>query len=336
MKARVSDIAKRANVSSTTVSRVIHGYHNVNAETRQRVQKVIQELQYKPKTIIVEQPSKNIGLVVGDIRNPFFGDMVYRIQECFLQYGYVTIPLSNEFDPEKEKSLLKIVEKSDFAALILVSSMDSNVLKRALEGIECPVTLTDRVIDGFVGNVVIQDNFQAGYLATKHLIDLGYHKIAFLAGNTSSASSKRRVDGYREALANAFLPIDETLIMPGQMSFARGYHDGLAYIDQLKNMPRAILAANDMTAIGFLEACKKRGVRVPEDISVVGFDGIELSSLESFDLTTVCQPVQEMAKRICELTIEAIRHPNKKCNHRVILEPTLIIRGTTCENMHEI
>lgn len=336
MKARVSDIAKRSGVSPATVSRVIHGYVNVNEETRRVVEKAILELNYKPKTLVSAKtrPNRLIALMIGDIRNPFYNEMVYYLQKEFSKYGYIVVPLSTEFNRDREKELMYLTKQQELAALILISGLESDELKKSLEYLTCPVMLLDRVIEDFPGNIVIQDNFQAGYMATKYLIDLGYHEIAFIAGNTNSASGNRRVDGYRKALSNAFLPVRDELIIPGEMSVERGYRDGIKYLNNLGKMPRAALVVNDMTAIGFLDACKERGARVPEDISVVSFDDIELSSLKSVNLTTVRQSNEKMSKKICEMTITAIRNPKNGQNSRVMLEPTLVIRGSACPNTH--
>ncbi len=335
-RATVYDVAELANVSPATVSRVINNFSAIKSDTRTLVLDAIRQLNYMPSEKKNSRLNRRlIGLMIGDIRNPFFSDMTYYLQHEFLQHGYAVVPLSVEFDSEREKNILETAKNMNPAGLILVSSMDSENLAIALSELDCPVTLTDRVIEGFAGNVVIQDNFQAGYIAAKHLIDLGHNEIAFMAGNTNSASSMRRVDGYRKALANAFLPVDERLIFYGNMGVQRGYTDGLAYIERLGNLPRAVLIANDMTAIGFLDACKERGVSVPEDISIVSFDGIGLASLKSINLTTVKQPIEEMARKMCEFTIKAINEPRNAHNNRIMLEPTLITGGTACENLHK-
>ena len=334
-KVKIEDIAKLAEVSPATVSRALNRHDYVNDKTRRAVMEAAAVLGYVHREPRLDKRyNRFIGVIVGDIRNPFFGSMIYALQEEFQKYGYCVVPFNNEFDSEKEKELYSILSKDCFAGLVLVSSMDTQALKSILEDVDCAVTLTDRVIDGFTGNVVIQDNFQAGYIATKYLIDLGYHEIAFVAGNTNSASSKSRVEGYRKALMNAFLPIDESLIMCGKMSIERGYEAGHAYVDQLESLPRAVIMANDMTAIGFIDACRERGVRIPQDLSIVSFDGIELSGLKSLNLTTVQQPIDEMARAICRLTIKAIEEPGSEQNNRVMLEPTLIVRGSACRNEH--
>jgi len=332
-KVNIQDVAQAASVSPATVSRVINNSPGVRPETRKAIMRAICELEYAPGIKIIEENNnKLIGLMVGDIRNPFFSNMTYLLQEQFLQHGYLVAPFSNKFDSQREKALLDTIKQQNLAAMVLVSSMDSENLREVLKDIHCPVTLADRMIEGFKGNIVIQDNFQAGYMATKHLIDLGYEKIAFLSGNTSSASSMKRVEGYKKALLNAFLDVDETMIMPGEMGIERGYTAGMKYIEHMDVMPKAVLIANDMTAIGFLEACKECGVRIPEDISVVSFDDIELSSMKSINLTTVRQPIEEMSRRVCELTIKAINEPGSREGGRVMLEPELIIRGSTCKN----
>ncbi|MBQ9031768.1 MAG: LacI family DNA-binding transcriptional regulator [Parasporobacterium sp.] len=330
---RLYEIAKEAKVSPATVSRVFMNKDCVRDETRKQVLSAAKSLGYEVKNN--KQPEKDsrfIALFVGDIRNPFFSDMIFLLQEEFLKYDYVVVPFSNQFDREKEKRLFEQMRRDDYAAVVLFSSMDTETLEHIIDGLKCPVTLTDRVIDGFKGNVVIQDNFQAGYIATKHLIDLGYHQITFLAGNKTSASSVSRVEGYKLALKNAFLPVEEDLIMYGEMSIRRGYEDGLKYIEKLEDLPRAVITANDMTGIGFLEACKERHISVPNDISIVSFDGIDLSGLKSINLTTVRQPIEEMARQICKLTVQSIENPEVTRNNRVLLEPSLIIRGSACKN----
>jgi DNA-binding LacI/PurR family transcriptional regulator len=331
-KARLEDVARNARVSTATVSRVLSEYPGVKEETRIAVKRALEELGYFQKKAGLKKHSRLIGLMVDNVRNPFFGDMVFHLQNGMLEHGYVITPLSIEFDSVRETELLKAAGQHDLAALILLSSMDSKNLEQALHSIQCPVTLTDRVIEGFQGNIVIQDNFQAGYIAAKHLIDLGYHEITFIAGNRSSASSMRRVEGYQQALRNAFLPVDESWIICGEMSIRRGYEAGLEYIENLEHRPRAVLLANDMTAIGFMDACREKGVRIPEDLSIVSFDGIDISALKCFNLTTVRQPVEEMCKRICEITIQAIEEPEHVKDQRIMLEPALIVRGSTCVN----
>lgn len=331
-KARLEDVARNAEVSTATVSRVLSGYPGVREETRIAVERALEELGYSQKKAGFKKRSRLIGLMVGDVRNPFFSDMLYHLQNGMLEYGYAVTPFSIEFDSEREMDMLKAAGQYDLAALILLSSMENKNLERALQGIPCPVTLTDRVIEGFKGNIVIQDNFQAGYLAAKHLIDLDHHDIAFIAGNRSSASSMRRVDGYKQALNNAFLPVDEGRIVYGEMSVQRGYAAGLEYVESLETRPRAAILANDMTAIGFMDACREKGVRIPEDLSVVSFDGIGISALKSFNLTTVRQPIEEMCKRVCEITIQAIEKPEQVRDNRIMLEPALIVRGSTCAN----
>ena len=334
-KPRINDIARTAKVSAATVSRVLHNHANVNPETRQAVQAAIRELNYVPNNWqFGSANNKLIGVMVSDIRNPFFSDLIYLLQEQFMTQGYAVVPFNNEFDCAREKQLLQVVKQQGLAALVLVSAMDNDNLRQALSGLTCPVTLIDRVVEDFSGSVVIQDNFQAGYIATKYLVDLGYHEIAFLAGDVTSTSSNARVEGYRKALSNAFLTVNESLIMRGKMGIDRGYRDGLAYLERLEELPRALLMANDMTAIGFIEACKERNIRIPEDISIVSFDGIALSGIKSVNLTTVRQPIEEMTQKICELTVAAIQDPDSVQHSRVFLEPTLIIRGSACENMH--
>jgi len=332
---KLYEIAKKANVSPATVSRVFNDMDNVKSTTKQHVISTARSLGYVVKnTNHPANYSKFIALFVGDIRNPFFSNMIYCLQEEFLTYGYVVVPFSSEFDRNREKKLFEQLALDDYAALVMVSSMDSETLGNIVDGLNCPVTLTDRIIEGFKGNAVIQDNFQAGYIATKYLIDLGYHEIAFLAGNTTSVSSTSRVEGYKLALQNAFLPVKKELIMYGEMSTKRGYEDGMKYIDRLDSLPRAVITANDMTGIGFLEACKEKNIDVPDDISVVSFDGIDLSGLKSINLTTVRQPIEDMAHHICELTVKSIEKPDVRRNNRILLEPSLIIRGSACRNKH--
>ncbi len=335
-KVTMQDVAKYAGVSSATVCRALQNFSSISPNTRKLVLDAARELNYIPSQKKQPHPgSKLIGVVIGDIRNPYFGELIYHMQNEFLQYGFIVTPFSIEYDPEKEQKLLETIKHQDLAGLVMISSMDTQTLKHELAEFNCPITLTDRLVEGFYGNICIQDNFQAGYLATKHLIDLGYKQIAFLASTSGSASSTSRVEGYRAALKQALLPVNESWILPGELSIQRGYQDGLKYIEQLDTMPRAVIAANDLTAIGFMEACREKHVRIPVDVSLVSFDDIQYAGLKAFNITSVKFSVKELAHSVCELTVQAIAHPELKQENRVLFDPKLIVRGTTCKNSHE-
>ncbi|WP_094547242.1 LacI family DNA-binding transcriptional regulator [Petroclostridium xylanilyticum] len=330
-KNTINDIAKIAGVSRSTVSRVLTNNPNVNPITREKVKKIIDIYNYQPNSLargLVLGRIDIIALIIGDIRNPFYSELTWVIENILSQNGYMVVLCDSEYSTEKEELYLKAAKQYGFAGVVMTSAMESDNLNSVLKSMNCPVVLLNRYLKSFEGDVVILDNFQAGYIATRHLIELGHSKIAILTGPVNSTSSVERFNGYKNALENFGIEYREDFVTHGDLKMETGYEYGLSLLKRKENKPTAVVAGNDLMAIGIIEAYKKMKMRIPEDLSIIGFDDIPISSTASINLTTIRQPFYEMGKMVAELLLKRIN--NEQCEYRkIILNPQLVVRETT-------
>lgn len=333
-KLTIADIAHAAGVSRATVSRVLANATSVKPETKDAVNQVIRDLSYSP-TALSKKASCHfsdchiVSVIIPSILNPFWGAFTSHIQKALLERGYAPCLYETYFDPDHEKKCVTHIRSSSSAAVIAVSTLSNSEIAEVYSPLNCSITFLDRALEGSSFNSVIQDNFQAGYLATRHLLELGHHKIAFIAGPKESYSSMNRVSGYFAALKNSFIPIDEDLVEYGEMSLKRGIDAGKHFCKNHANRPHALVIANDETAIGFIDQCRASGLHIPEDVSIVSFDDTQFANLHSFNLTSVHQPIDEMALASVEVALCHIGTDTKESERRILLQPNLIIRGTS-------
>lgn len=331
MKYKIADIAKMANVSPATVSRVLNGQQGVNPTTREEVKAIIDEIGYRPNSIarsLARGHSDIVALVIDDIRNPYYATLVYNIQEALAEHGYMVIITSHENNIEKNLNFFHLAEQFEFAGVILTTALEDEELAKRIKAMKCPTVLLNRTMTSFAGDYVIQDNYIAGYQMTKHLIEYGYSEIAVLRGPLTSSSSVQRYNGYCHAMNSFGLPIEEKWILSGNLRMERGYEAGKWYAQHLDEMPKAIVAGNDMMAIGFMDAFLESGLSVPEDISIGSFDDIEIARTHMIGLTTMKEPLEEMTKIAAKFLLERLKDPDRPLQ-RAILEPKLIVRTST-------
>lgn len=336
-KYTVNDIAELAESSPASVSRVINNLPGVNKETRARIKSILEETGYQHSSKTsrhnhlnshISSYSRVVALIVGDVRNPFYADITYHVQNMLVQHGYYVMLFNSEYCEEKELEFFGLADSIDFAGVIAVTAMESQEFLKAINNLSCPLVLINRTIEGYIGPSIVLDNFQAGYTATKHLIELGHSRIAFLSGPAYSSSSKQRMIGYKQALANYSIPFLSDDTYQGDLSMDSGYNCGKLLVQNHADMATAIICGNDLMAIGLMQACEENGIVVPKDLSVVGFDDISFSKLSKINLTTMRQPIVPMAQKTVEILIDKINNKNMH-NHKQILESELIIRGTT-------
>ena len=330
-KTTILDIARMANISPSSVSRVINDITGVKPETRRLVMEIINQTGYQlnpPANGLGKRKINVVGLIIGDVRNPFYADIMYYIQKILQHSGYHTIFFNSEYNNKKEIECLTVVKQIGFSGVIMITALQSTELSEVIDKFPCPVVLLNRLIENYNGSVVVLDNFQAGYMVTKHLIELGHPNIAFLAGPMNSTSSSQRVKGYLQALVNYSIPFKDDYIIQGDLTMDTGYQIARNIIPRINTFPSAIICGNDLMAIGFLNCCKEHNIHIPEDFSIAGFDDIFISRFQGIELTTIRQPTMKMAKKATELLLSKMKDPASP-NQRIILEPELIIRRTT-------
>ena len=326
----IYDVARLAGVSTATVSRALNGTGQIAASTRTTIEAAVEQLGYRPNTIarsLVTKSTQTIALLLPDITNPFYAALVSGIQETALSHGHTMLLCTTESDAEREEHYLRVLRaKQVDGALVdgLVLPPD-RIARFVEEGF--PIVCLDRDIDSRSIPLVQVDNRLGGRIATQHLIDLGHRRIAHVTGAGELGISDERLAGYRDALAGARLPVDFQLVEEGRFTDDGG-HDAARRLLGREPGVTAIFAANDLSALGVLNAVAEAGKRVPDDVSVVGFDDLHLSAYTAPPLTTIRQPAVEIARLATEILIGLTKGRQVE-EMRHLLEPELVVRAST-------
>lgn len=326
----IREVAKLAGVSYATVSHVVNHTRYVSDDTRQRVLAAMDELNYKPNAIarsLRQGKTNTVGLVLPDSANPFFAEISRSIEDALYKLGFSVILCNTERNLQREAFYVDVLLKKQVDGIIFVAAGDqADSLETVLrQGV--PVVLVDRDLPNAGLDAVITDNRKGGYLAVRHLTELGHRRIACIYGPSSITAGAERILGYRQALEEAGIAFDPSLLFMGD------YHPDTAFhiTNELLEMdipPTAIFALNDLMALGALHAIARAGRSVPEDLAVVGYDDIELVRFSNPGLTSVAQPkvlIGEYAARFLAYRIDQKKAPTQ----RVVLPPELIVRGST-------
>lgn len=334
----MKDVAERAGVSITTVSHVINKTRYVSDELTECVYKAMAELDYHPNLVAGSLRSgrtRTIGLIIPDITNQFFSEISRKIEDSGFEHGYSVIVCNTDDNLSKEKSYIDVLMAKQVDGIVFISAGDeSESLKKPIES-NIPIVVADRDIKDINTNIVLVDNFNGGYEATKYLIDLGHKSIGFISGPSGVTGSTLRFEGYRKALHEAGLVFDEGMVTQGDYRY-QGGGDAMQILLQKQPHPTAVFASNDMMALGAIRKIFDYGMEVPGDISIIGFDDIPLSQIAYPSLTTMAQPAQEMSAIIMKLLIEDIKyieqhhHKNEERPkfQKVILNSKLIERDS--------
>lgn len=327
--ATIKDVAKLAGVSVSTVSRVLNTSGYVEKNTEEKVIEAIKQLNYKPSQIargLVSKKTKTFGLVLPDITNPFFPELARGAEDEAGKQGYNIMLCNSDWDVGKERMYLNLLSEKRVDGIILVGSRIHDQYLTSWVDVEAPVVLLDRNSELDIHSICT-NNTLGSYLATKHLLDQGYRRIAHIAGATSSPSAQQRLAGYQKALEEYGFSIDMTLVTEGDYRMSGG-STGMRRLLSLKNVPDAVFCGNDLMAVGALEVLQEAGLKVPTDIGLVGYDGIALSKYVYPKLTTVLQPTYEMGVMAVQLIIESLSD-NEVLFRHLELDPILKIRDSS-------
>lgn len=332
-KSTIYDVAKIAGVSPSTISRVMNTPEMVAEDTRQKVVNVIKELAYIPNMMAANMPRRRtnyIGLIIPDIANIFFSNLVRGVQDVCEKHGYSVLVVNSDDSQEKEGRYLKLLYSRRMDGVILTAAgyreeefpeEELSLLKKM------NIVLIDREINGMISPIVKVNNFGGAYSAIKYLLTMGHKKIMYLAGIEGTKTNQEREKGYLAALREAHIDWKNELAADFRLDTA--YQKIIQYWPHLKNsdnLPTAIFAANDLMAIGALKAFAQLKVRVPEDISIIGFDNISFSDCTYPPLTTIAQPTYLMGQKAVEALLKVIN--KKKIKKSVELETELIERDS--------
>ena len=332
MNVTSSDVARLAGVSRATVSYVINnGPRPFSEDAKARVLESIRQLGYQPNAVARNlrlQRSSTLGLIVPDTHNPYFSEVGRGVERVAFENGYTVFLCHSGYKLDLEMQYVDMLHAQRVAGVILIPGTADFAPYQKLKEYGIRTVVIDRLVpDGIVPGLMA-DNFHGGFLATKHLIDLGHRRIGYIRRPVDLSHSRSRYEGYQAALTEHGLPLDDTLIVFGGFIFEDGYR-ALRELLALPERPTAIVAYNDMMAIGALRALYEMGLHVPGDISLVGFDDIAQASYTCPSLTTIFLPKYEMGQHGADLLISLIEKRDPPPDLQILLDVKLIIREST-------
>lgn len=335
MKVTISDIAQMAGVSKATVSRVINEKSaGVGEETRRRILQIIETTGYLPNSLarsIVVAQTHTLGLVIPDVGNPFFPQIVQGIVRCARENGYTVFLCTSDNNPEMEDASLMSLIKQRVDGVVLISSAQARSEGLAhLKRHGVPVVLVDRFVgdDRDQASVVI-DNRGGTREAVTHLLRGGHTRLAFLGGTEGVYSTTERLRGFRDAVVERGLRMEDMVVSFGHYDIPSGVELMERLLDTHPEVT-AVMAGCDLIGIGALKACRQRGVQVPERIELVGFDGIEMAEVYEPPLSTVAQPIEIIAQEAIRLLL-ALIDGDESARRHIVVDPRLTLRATTRE-----
>jgi LacI family transcriptional regulator len=326
----IKDVAKRAGVGIATVSRTLHNSPRLNPDTAARVRKAIEELGYRPNInaqSLVSGHSRMLGLVVSDITNPFFPELIKGFEEVALQNGYDVLVASTNYDPARTAlSVRRMIERKIDGVAIITSEVDPS-LAEGFSRRRVPLVFLDvGKIGKDVSNVKVDYAYGIAQ-AVAHLQSLGHSRIGFISGPLRLESVRERRDAFLAQLGDG-----EAMLEEGDHKVDGGLQAMLRLLER-RPRPTAVVASNDLTAIGALRAIRQCGLRVPEDVSVVGFDDIQMAEFTEPPLTTVRLLRTEVACAACDALLQLIRTPGVGAEFRV--GTSLVVRASTASPRHD-
>ena len=328
MAATIDDVAARSGVSTATVSRVLSGSVPARPETRERVLAAARELDYRPSGIaraLKRRETMTLGLLVTDITNPFYPQIVRAVEEAASARGYGIVLANGGDDAARELEHLDLLVERRVDGIVIASSLMTRRHAERLHRTAVPVVLVNDTVAGSRLPTVTTAHRRGARLATEHLISLGHRRIGHIGAPADQAASGQRRQGVRDALRAAGL--GEPLIAIGDGGVAGGARATEALIG---SEITGIVAYNDLTAIGALRALRRAGIGVPDAISVIGFDDIELAAWTDPPLTTVRQPTDALGRWAVEHLVDLLAgQPVDNATGPVLLEPTLVVRDST-------
>ncbi len=290
----------------------------------------MQELGYKPNALarnLRRQQTSSIGMIVPDSANPFFAEVARGIEDTSFGQNHSVILCNTDGDVDKQAAHTDLLIKNQVAGILFVAAGISTELVNDLQRRRVPLVVVDREVPGVAVDTVLTNHLQGGCMATQHLVDLGHRRIACVSGGSDLSPSAERLTGYQQKLAQSGIPYDETLVVKGDFQYESGY-EAARQLLALADPPTAVFACNDLMAVGVISAATQLGLRVPDDLSVVGFDDVRLASFTNPPLTTIAQPKYDIGVLATEMLLARVR--NLDAPPRVErLDTKLVVRGST-------
>jgi DNA-binding LacI/PurR family transcriptional regulator len=320
-------IAKRAGVSLGTVSHVINDTAPVRDPLRQRVLDAIKKLGYQPNQLsrgLRRNKTNMIGMIIPDITNPFFPGVVRGVEDVAYKSSYRLVLCNTDNDPSKEVTYLSDLKSFLPAGLLIIPSIDSSV---SADQSGPPIVCIDRRPRGWKGDIVTVANEEGGYKAAQHLIEMGHRQIGVISGPSHLTNAGERLRGFTKALSDANVPIAPEYIQEALFDRTSGYSSALRLLHLLP-CPTAIFAANDLMAMGALSAVRESRLACPADISIISFDGLDLTELTDPALTAIYQPGYQLGYTAARLLLDRINGLQDDPPQEIVLKTELRVRNS--------
>jgi LacI family transcriptional regulator len=334
--ATIYDVCSKAEVSMATVSRVINGNPNVREKTRLKVKAAMDALGYKPNSIaqsLASKRSNSVGVLVSELYGPVYGPMMSGIEEELRKAGKHVFIATGHSDEEREKESIEFLISRNCDALIMHVEAVSDSYLLELQKEQTPIVLLNRNVPEFPDNCINLNNNYGGYLATKYLLDKGHRDIAYIAGPLWKSDAQDRLEGHKKALAQYGIKFNDNLLFEGDFDEESGMN-GLQYFIDKKLKFTGLICANDEMASGALGKARDQQISVPNDLSIIGYDDINVAYFLHPKLTTIRYPVEEMGKMAAKWVIKNVY--KKDVNDiKTTFEPQLIIRNS-CKQLTAI
>ncbi|MET0126591.1 MAG: LacI family DNA-binding transcriptional regulator [Pseudomonas caspiana] len=328
--ATIKDVAALAGISYTTVSHVLNKSRPVSDEVRIKVEAAIQQLDYVPSAVARSLKAKStstIGLLIPNGVNPYFAELARGIEDYCERNGFCVILCNCDDNADKQRGYLRVLLEKRVDGLIVSSVGGDPGLDGGLAGVRTPMVVVDRELEGIDADLVRIDHELGGYLATRHLLGLGHRHIACIRGPSQTSVARLRFRGYELAMAQAGIHVEPHWIIESDYTSPGGYQAAVGLLSGPP--PTAIFAGNDMIGIGVLRAAAERGIQVPRDLSVVGFDDIEMSRYVYPALTTVGQSIVELGESAAQMLLRRISGAFEGATEQRVVTPSIVLREST-------
>lgn len=335
-KVTIHDVAKKAGYSITVVSHALNDNPRINEKTREKIKAVAKKLGYYPNIFarsFARQRSELIGVVVPGILTSFYPEVIQGIKERLLQEKYSFILAISDDKREEEKRAIEFLRQRQVDGLIIAPCQDEgnrNYYKRLIKD-RVPLVFIDRYLHDLDISSVVTDNIEGGYLATKYLLDLGHRRIGLLRAEFNCSTTRERIEGYKKALAEYSVYFDDNLFKSSLYNIGGDSYEVNSDIIKsylaMKPQPTALFVIHDAMAVSVMGTLLNLGIKIPDDMSLIGYDNLKVVNHLPVPLTTISQPKVEMGKRATEILLENIKD-NKIKSQTIKLKPELIIRNS--------
>jgi LacI family transcriptional regulator len=330
----IKEVAKEANVSISTVSRVLNKSGYTSEKTKEKVLNAVKKLNYQGSLVAAAMKKKQtltLGLIIPDIKNIFYSDLTRTIEDRANSHGFNIFLCNTDNNLQKEAEYIHLLIAKGVDGIIFSSpeADDGNIEELRENYPELPVVILGGKFPKLILNEIIVDNVDGAYKAMRHLLDLGHKDIAFIGGDPETYASIERHQGYKLALNERGVPIKDDYVIFDKFYIESGYKNAMRLL-QKNDRPSAIFAVSDSVAVGVYKAARELNIKIPEQLSVVGFDDSQYAEILYPMLTTIRTPIKEMGQRAIEIMVKAIKE-KQIIKETVLFYPTLIERESTME-----